>query len=313
MTKKLAIQMNEPQTLKFATDTTMLLGREAVKRGYEIYYYQPAALNFNNGELTALARKIEFFDDANNFYKQGDIETINLHEFDVVLMRQDPPFDMAYITATHLLEKLQPKVLVVNDPSGVRNSPEKLFPFDFPEFIPPTLITRSVNEVEEFLTKQQDIVLKPLYGYAGQSVFRIKQGDSNLNSLLEMFFATSIEPIIAQKFIPEIKTMDKRVIVIDGKVTAIMGRVPASNDIRANFRVGGTGLKIDQNERDVMIGEKIGIELKKRKIMLAGIDIIGDYLTEINVTCPTGLIKSNALYGLKQESIFWDAVENRLK
>ena len=310
--KKLAIQMDAVETLKPQTDTTILLGTEAIRRGYSVYYYLPSALNFKNGELTAKARPVSFCADSSHYYMQGDYETISLNAMDVVLMRQDPPFNMAYITATHLLERLKPDTLVVNDPYHVRNAPEKLFMFDFAEFTPPTLITREVEQIEGFLQEHQDIVLKPLYGYAGQAVFRIKEGDSNLHSLLEMFFANSPEPIIAQRFIPEIKTMDKRVIVIEGKVSAIMGRVPASHDIRANMRVGGTGVKIDWQERDVMIGETIGAVLEKRGIVLAGIDIIGNYLTEINVTCPTGLVKSNALYGLNQESLFWDAVETRL-
>ena len=310
--KTVAIQMDAVETLKPQTDTTLLLGLEAMKRGYKIYYYLPEALTFKNGEITAKARPVTFYKDSERYYNYEAFETINLREVDVVLMRQDPPFNMSYITATHILERLKPDTLVVNDPFSVRNAPEKLFMFEFPEFVPPTLITREVAEIELFLGEHHDIVLKPLYGYAGQAVFRIKQGDSNLSSLLEMFFGNSQEPIIAQRFIPEIKTMDKRVIVIDGKVSAVMGRVPASNDIRANMRVGGTGVKIQWSDRDVMIGEKIGAELVKKGIVLAGIDIIGDYLTEINVTCPTGLVKSNALYGLQQESLVWDAIEARL-
>jgi glutathione synthase len=227
-------------------------------------------------------------------------------------MRQDPPFNMAYVTATHLLEMLAPKPLVVNDPAAVRNAPEKIYMFGFPQFVPPTLITRDVSAIESFLKEQGEIVIKPLYGYAGISVFRIKQGDTNLHSLLEMFFGASAEPIIAQRFLPEIATMDKRILVIDGKVTAVMGRVPAQGDIRANMRVGGTGVKVEASARDLLIGETVGKELASYGILLAGLDVIGEHLTEINVTCPTGLIRSNALYGIKQESIFWDAVEKRL-
>lgn len=310
--KTLAIQMNAVATLNPHTDTTLLLGLEAQRRGYQLHYYLPEHLTFRNGEITARARPVRFDSNPDHYYTQGEMATINLHEVDVVLMRQDPPFDMAYITATHILERLQPSTKVVNDPFHVRNAPEKLFMFDFPEFVPPTLITRSEANIAHFLAEHHDIIIKPLYGYAGQSVFRIRQGDSNLNALLEMFFATSAEPVIAQRFIPEIRTMDKRVIVIDGKVTAIMGRVPAADDIRANMRVGGTGVQIEWQERDRMIGETIGKELVKRGIILAGIDIIGEYLTEINVTCPTGLVKSNLLYKLKQESLFWDAVEKQL-
>jgi len=313
MKKKLAIQMDAVESLNPHTDTTMLLGREALQRGYEVYYYLPKDLTFLNGDITAKARKITFHKDPDNYYTAGKWQTFNLRDVDVVLMRQDPPFNMEYITATHLLEMLQPDVLVVNDPFHVRNAPEKLFMFQFPEFIAPTLITRNADAIENFLSEHKDIVLKPLYGYAGQSVFHVKQGDSNFHALLETFFGNSGEPIIAQRFIPEIKTMDKRIIVIDGKVTAIYGRVPAKGDIRANMRVGGTSIKIAWSKRDILIGETIGKELVKRGILLAGIDVIGDYLTEINVTCPTGLIKSNELYNLKQESLLWDAIEKRLR
>lgn len=307
--KKLAIQMDAVESLNPRTDTTMLLGREAIRRGYEVYYYLPSDLTLNNGEVTARAHKIIFHADPDDYYTASPAQELSLHEVDVVLMRQDPPFNMEYITATYLLEMLKPDVLVVNDPLHVRNAPEKLFMFNFPQFVPPTIITRNVEKIENFLSEHKDIVIKPLYGYAGQAIFRIKQGDSNLHSLLEVFFGNSREPIIAQRFIPEIKTMDKRILVIDGKVSAIYGRVPAHGDIRANMRVGGTGVKIDWPERDLLIGETIGKELVKRGILLAGIDVIGDYLTEINVTCPTGLIKSNELYGLKQECLFFDAIE----
>ncbi len=313
MKKILAIQMDPVESINPRTDTTMLLGLEALERGYDVYCYQPKDLIFLNGAITARARQVTFHKNPDAYFTAGGWQIINLREADVVLMRQDPPFNMEYITATHLLEMLQPDVLVVNDPFHVRNAPEKLFMFRFPQFLAPTLISRDVQTIEDFLGTHQDIVLKPLYGYAGQSVFRVKKGDSNFHALLEMFFGSSNEPIIAQLFIPEIKTMDKRIIVINGKVTAIYGRVPAKDDIRANMRVGGTGIKIEASERDIRIGETVGKELVKRGILLAGLDVIGDYLTEINVTCPTGLVGSNALYNLKQESVFWDAVESKLK
>jgi glutathione synthase len=285
---------------------------EATRRGYQVYYYLPRDLTFEEGEITARARPIEFRNDPNDYYSAGQWQVLNLREASVVLMRQDPPFDMAYITATHLLEMLQPDVLVVNDPFHVRNAPEKLFMFQYPQLVPPTMITRDVEAVEAFLVNQGDIVIKPLYGFAGHSVFRIRQGDTNLHSLLEMFFTVSKEPVIAQRFLPEIRSMDKRVIIIDGKISAIMGRVPADDDIRANFRVGGSGVRVDPTARDIEIGETVGRDLAERGILLAGLDVIGDYLTEINVTCPTGLPKSNAIYGLQQERVFWDAVERKL-
>lgn len=312
MSRIVAIQMDPVESINPRSDTTLLLGMEATRRGYEVYHYHPRDLTFEEGEITARARTVEFRNDPDDYFTAGDWEVLNLREADVVLMRQDPPFDMAYITATHLLEMLQPEVLVVNNPFHVRNAPEKLFMFQFPQFVPPTMITRDAEAIQAFLATQQDIVLKPLYGYAGHSVFRMKQGDTNLNSLLEMFFATSKEPIIAQRFLPEIRTMDKRILIIDGRISAVLGRVSAEDDIRVNMRVGGTGVRADTNARDIEIGETVGRELAERGILLAGLDVIGDYLVEINVTCPTGLHKSNAIYGLQQERIFWDAVESRL-
>ncbi len=307
-----AIQMDPVESINPRTDTTLLLGMEATRRGYDVYHYLPRDLTFEQGEITARARPVEFRNDPDDYYTVGQWQVLNLREADVVLMRQDPPFDMAYITATHLLEMLQPEVLVVNDPFYVRNSPEKLFMFQYPQFVPPTMITRDAEAVEAFLATQGDIVIKPLYGYAGHSVFRLRQGDTNLHSLMEMFFSISKEPIIAQRFLPEIRTMDKRVIIVDGKISAVMGRVPAEDDIRANFRVGGSGVRVDPSARDMEIGEAVGRDLLERGILIAGLDVIGDYLTEINVTCPTGLPKSNAIYGLQQERMFWDAVEQRL-
>lgn len=313
MSRIVAIQMDPVESINPLGDTTLLLGMEATRRGYQVYHYLPQDLTFEEGEITARARPVEFRSDPDDYYTVGDWQVLNLREASVVLMRQDPPFDMAYITATHLLEMLQPDVLVVNDPFSVRNAPEKLSMFYFPEFVPPTMITRDPEAVEAFLATQGDIVIKPLYGFGGHSVFRMQQGDTNLHSLLEMFMGISKEPIIAQKFLPEIRSMDKRVIVIDGKVSAILGRVPADDDIRANLRVGGTGTGVEPTPRDMEISEKVGRMLADRGILLAGLDIIGDYLTEINVTSPTGMVKSNAIYGIHQERIFWDAVESRLK
>ncbi len=312
MTRTLAIQMDPLESINPLSDTTLLLGVEAAKRGYKVFCYQPGDLTFNNGEVAALAQPVVLRDDPGNYYTAGERKHISLHTMDVILMRQDPPFNMEYITATHLLEMLAPDALVVNDPFHVRNAPEKLFMFHFQKFVPPTVITRNVEIIEDFLREHGDIIIKPVYGYAGQSIFRITKRDSNLHALLEMFFSASKEPVIAQRFIPEIKTMDKRIIVIDGEVTAVMGRVPAKGEIRANMRAGGTGVRIKHSRRDMLIGKTVGKELARRGIMIAGLDVIGEYLTEFNVTCPTGLVKSNALYGIRQEKMFWDAVEKKL-
>ena len=309
---RVAIQMDPIASINPRTDTTLLLGVEAIRRGYEVFYYVPSALTFKAGEVIAQAHPIELRNNPDDYHTLGESLTLNLTEMDVVLMRQDPPFDMAYITATHLLEMLAPRTLVVNDPAAVRNTPEKLFMFQFPQFVPPTLITRDAHAIEEFLKEHGHIVIKPLYGYAGHSVFSVKQGDTNLHALLEMFLGLSKEPVIAQRFLPEIRTMDKRILVIDGKISAVLGRVAAADDIRVNMRVGGQGVKTEPTARDIAIGETVGAELARRGIVLAGLDVIGEYLVEANVTCPTGFVRSNALYGLKQESIFWDAVEKRL-
>ena len=311
MSRSIAIQMDPLASINPKTDSTLLLGIEAIRRGHKVYCYLAGDLTFRAGELTARARPVQLRADPKDYYTVGEPVTLNLRTVDVVLMRQDPPFDMVYITATHLLEMLHPKPLVVNDPASVRNAPEKLFMFRYPQFVPPTLITRDTSTIEAFLKEYGEIVIKPLYGYGGQSVFRLKQGDTNLHALLEMFLSASGEPVIAQRYLPEIATMDKRIIVIDGKVTAVLGRVPAQGDIRANMRVGGTGVKVEASARDLLIGETVGKELASYGILLAGLDVIGEYLTEINVTCPTGLVKSNAIYGIKQESLFWDAVEKR--
>lgn len=313
MTKKIAIQMDPVESINPYSDTTMLLGLEAQKRGYQVYCYHPQDLSFHSGEILAHARLVTFKPEPGDHFTAAEWQTINLRQMQVVLMRQDPPFDMAYITATHLLEMLHPAPLVVNDPFYVRNAPEKLFMFRFPQFVPPTLISRRVPEIEAFLKTHHEIVIKPLYGYAGHSVFRIKQGDTNLYALLEMFFAHSKESVIAQRFLPEITTMDKRILVIDGKISAVYGRVAPAGDIRVNLRVGGTGVRTEPSARDLLIGETVGQELAKRGLLLAGLDVIGEYLVEINVTSPTGLVKSNALYGMQQERIFWDAVEKRLQ
>jgi len=313
MARRVAIQMDPLESINPHSDTTLLLGIEAIRRGYEVYTYLVSNLTFHAGEITARAHAVHLKNDPKDYFTIHKEVTLNLREMDVILMRQDPPFDMAYITATHLLEMLHPKPLVVNDPAAVRNAPEKLFMFRYPEFVPPTLITRDMAAIEAFLKAHGKIVLKPLYGYAGLSVFSMEQGDTNLHALLEMLLSSFKEPIIAQRFLPEIKSMDKRIIVIDGKVSAVMGRVPAKGDIRANMRAGGTGVKVEATERDLAIGGKVGRDLAERGILLAGLDVIGEYLTEINVTCPTGLVKSNAIYGLTQERTVWDAIEKRLQ
>ena len=313
MTRPLvAIQMDRVETLKPKTDSTLLLGMEAMRRGYDLCYYTPKQLSLLNGVPTAQVTDVQFFSDPDKFYKKGETRQLELQKAKVVLMRQDPPFDMEYITATHILERLHGKTLVSNDPASVRNAPEKLFLFDFPEFLAPTLISAEKEAIAAFRAEHKDVVIKPLYGYAGHNVFRLREEDGNLNALLELFFSTSREPVIVQKFLPEIKDGDRRIMLIDGEFAGMMGRMPAAGEIRANFRVGGSPAKAELSPQQKKICEALGPELKKRGLLFVGIDVIGDFLTEINVTCPTGIPGVNKLTGQKLESLVWDAIEKQL-
>lgn len=309
---KIAIQMDAIESIRVQTDSTYLLGLEAQKRRYSLFYYQPKDLSFREGTVRARGNFLHLKEDPKDYFGLGDSAHIDLKEMDVVLMRNDPPFDMAYITATHLLEHLAPDTLVVNDPFHVRNAPEKLFMHQFPEFVPPTLISSDREEIMAFRKEHGDIVIKPLYGYAGISVFHLKPEDSNLDALLETLRALSKEPVIAQKYIPGVKEMDKRIILIDGEIGGAVGRVPASGEIRANFRVGGTAAKTELTAREREICAALGPELKKRGLVFVGLDVIDGWLTEINVTSPTAIPAINRLNGVKLEAQIWDAIEARI-
>lgn len=310
MTLRVAIQADHPETWNVPTDTTLLLALEAQARGHMLYFYEPKHLALSEqGDITTLAHPAQFFADAKKCFVLGEPRTLNLREMDVVLLRQDPPFDMAYITTTFILEKLGSHTRVFNNPASVRNLPEKLFPLQFAEFMPPTLITADREAIAAFQAIHEDIVIKPLYGYAGTAVFHLKPGDGNLRALFDLYFAHSTEPLIAQKFLPEVKTGDRRIILIEGEFAAIMGRIPAEGEHRANFRVGGTAVKAECTPRQKAICDAVGPVLKKEGILIAGLDCIGDYLTEINITSPTAFPGINRLYTMKLEAHVWDTIE----
>jgi glutathione synthase len=313
MTLTVAIQMDPIDTIDITTDSTFILAIEAQARGYKLYHYLPQDLALTNGSIFANARPLKVNLKIGDHFQLGAQERLDLADVDVVLMRQDPPFDLSYITATHLLEHIHPKTLVVNDPAQVRNAPEKLFITHFPDLMPPTLITSNKEQILEFRTEYQDIIIKPLFGNGGAGVFHIKQDDENLNSLLEMFDKLYREPIIAQRYEPAVRDGDKRIILIDGEPVGALNRVPAMGESRSNLHVGGTAKKTTITKREGEICKLIGPTLKKRGLIFVGIDIIGDYLTEINVTSPTCLQEINFFDGTRLESDIWDAIILKLK
>ncbi len=312
MSLTVAIQMDPIETIDIDGDSSFVLALEAQVRGHGLYHYLPQHLSFRDGRVYARARPLEVRREAGNFASLGSEEIIDLAALDVVLMRQDPPFDMAYITATHLLEHVHPKTLVVNDPAEVRNAPEKLFVAQFPDLMPPTLISSDRQEIEAFRDQHQDIIVKPLYGNGGAGVFHITPGDENLNALLELFTELYREPIITQKYLSEVREGDKRVILIDGKAAGATNRVPPPGEARSNMHVGGRAEQSALTARDWEICEAIGPALRARGMIFVGIDIIGGYLTEINVTSPTGLQEINRFDGVTLEADIWDAIEGRI-
>lgn len=310
---RIAIQMDPMHTVDVNADTTFALAEAAQARGDEIWTYQPHDLSCLNGKLYAHARptKVQRIEDMPAIY--GEPVRLDLEaDVDVVLMRQDPPFDMSYITAAHLLELLKGKTLVLNDPEWVRSSPEKLFPLIFPGLLPDTLITRDLNEIARFRETHGDIIIKPLYGNGGAGVFKVTEQYSNYNSLLEIFMERSNEPFIAQAFLPDVSNGDKRILIIDGEAVGAINRVPKAGETRSNLHVGGTAEATELTETDKAICERIGPELKRRGLVLVGIDVIGDKLTEINVTSPTGVQELKRLSGIDAVAMFWEAVDRRL-
>lgn len=309
MALKVAVQMDHISTVNIAGDTTFALSLEAQKRGHELYHYTPDRLSMRDGVVSARLEKMEVRDIKGDHYTLGEPVRRDLSEMDVVLLRQDPPFDLNYITTTHLLERIHPKTLVVNDPAWVRNSPEKIFVTEFPDLMPETLITKDPQEVMDFRREFGDIILKPLYGNGGAGVFHLADGDRNLTSLLEMFGQLFKEPFIAQRYLKDVRAGDKRIILIDGEPVGAINRVPSETDARSNMHVGGRAEQSKLTPREREICERIGPSLKERGFILVGIDVIGDYMTEINVTSPTGIREIQRFDGTNIAALFWDAVE----
>ncbi len=310
MKLRVAIQMDLIDSINYHSDSTLMLGIEAVNRGHEVFYYTPDKLTYSDGKITARAHPAKFFD-GDLYYKLDDEFILNLNSVDVVLLRQDPPFDMTYLTTTYLLEQLR-GVLVVNNPASVRNHPEKLFPTLLREFMPPTLISADIDAIKSFYKEHKDIVLKPLYGYGGRAVMRLKDGDSNFYALTELLFAARKEPIIVQRFLPEVKSEDRRIILIDGEIAGAIGRIPDEGDIRANMRVGGVPVKVELTSKQKEICEALKQPLKDEGLIFVGLDVIGDWLTEINITSPTGLRAVKNLTGKNIAIDIWNAIESKI-
>ena len=313
MSLAVAIQMDPIESINIDADSTFVLALEAQKRGHALFHYLATALALERGRVTATARPLEVRRKKGEHFTLGAPRALDLAAVDVILMRQDPPFDMAYITATHLLEHVQRDTLVVNDPVQVRNAPEKLFVTHFAELMPPTLITTDRARILAFRDEHKDIIVKPLFGNGGAGVFHVAPGDENLNALLELFTQMYREPIMVQRYIPEVREGDKRIILVDGEPAGAVKRVPQAGEARANFHAGGAAKKSDLTQRDREICAAIGPALRERGLVFVGIDVIGNYITEINVTSPTGIQEINRLDGGAIEARIWDAIERRHK
>ncbi len=308
---KVAIQMDPIGSVNINADSTFRIAEEAQARGHELFYYTPDRLSYQEGRVLARGQALTVRRDVGNHATLGEMTEVDLAEFDVVWLRQDPPFDMFYITTTHLLQRLSPGTLVVNDPFWVRNSPEKLLVLDFPDLTPPTAIARDLETLRAFRAKHQDVIVKPLYGNGGAGVFRITPEDRNLASLHELFTGFSREPLIVQKFLPAVSKGDKRVILVDGEAVGAINRVPAEGETRSNMHVGGRPEKIGLSDRDREICARIGPVLREKGQIFVGIDVIGDWLTEINVTSPTGIQELERFDGVNIAAKIWEAIEAR--
>ena len=309
MPLRVACQMDPIERIDIRGDSTFAILLEAQKRGHDLFYYTPANLALHGDRLLARGETLHVTDKVGAHYKLSDPRIEDLSGQDVVLLRQDPPFDMAYITTTHLLERIHPKTLVVNDPAHVRNAPEKIFVLDFLDLMPPTIITRSLADVEAFRAKMKDVILKPLYGNGGAAIFRIAEGDTNTASLVELFQTVFREPFMVQQYRPEVADGDKRIILVDGEVAGAINRVPKPGETRSNLHVGGKAQATKLTPRDEEICARLAPELKRRGLLFAGIDVIGPYLTEINVTSPTGIRQVKEFGGPDISALIWDAIE----
>ena len=315
MSLRIAVQMDPLEKINISGDSTFAIMLGAQARGHTLFHYLAEDLTYQDGRVYAGAHAVTVQPVAGDHFKRGEFKILDLgKDVDVVLMRQDPPFDLGYITATHLLERVQGETLVVNDPAAVRNSPEKVWVLDFARFMPPTLVTRSLGATRAFLKEHGEIVVKPLHGFAGGSVFRIGSDGRNLASLMELFNRTYREPHVVQKFLPEISEGDKRIVLVDGEVAGAVNRVPGAGEIRSNLAVGGTGQKTELTAEELEICAVLGPELRRRGLLFVGIDVIGGkWLTEINVTSPTGLVAIDKFNGTDTPALLWDAIEARLQ
>src|SRR5437588_1010002 len=311
MKLNVAVQMDPIARINIRGDSTFALLLEAQQRGHGISYYTPDKLSLRGDELVAPVQLLTVRDEPGHHFTLGEPRRGPLAAFDVILLRQDPPFDLAYITSTHFLEHLHPKTLVVNDPASVRNAPEKLFVMQFPQLMPPTLITRDKAAIERFRKEHGEIVIKPLHGHGGAAVFKVAEKDANFGSLYDLFYTTFREPWVVQQFLPAVAKGDKRIILVDGVARGAVNRVPAENDIRSNMVRGGAAAATELSPREQEICETIGPELKRRGLIFAGIDVIDGYLTEINVTSPTGLRAIAKLGGPDLASVIWGVIEKK--
>ncbi len=309
MTLKVAFQMDPITDVNINADSSFRIAEEAQVRGHELFYYTPDNLAYENGKITARGHFMTVQRVEGDHVTLGDEVSVDLADFDVVWLRQDPPFDMGYITTTHLLDRIHPDTLVVNDPFWVRNYPEKLLVLDFPELTPPTTIARNLDTIKAFKDEHSDVILKPLYGNGGAGVFRLGPQDRNLASLHELFSGINSEPLIVQKFLPDVSNGDKRVILVDGEPVGAINRVPAAGETRSNMHVGGRPEKVGLTERDLEICAAIGPLLREKGQVFVGIDVIGDYLTEINVTSPTGIQELERFDGTNIAEKIWMAIE----
>ena len=309
MPLNIACQMDPIESIDVPGDSTLALLLAAQDRGHEIFYYTPSNLSLRDGRLLARGAALTVRDEPGNHFDLSDHRIVDLGELDVVLLRQDPPFDMAYITTTHMLERIHPQTLVVNDPAHVRNAPEKIFVLDFADLMPPTLVTRNLEDVKAFREEFSDIIVKPLYGNGGAAVFRLQPGDSNLAALVELFQQGWREPFMVQQYRPEVRAGDKRIILVDGEVGGIINRVPAPDEARSNMHVGGRAEPVDLSDRDREICAALAPELKRRGLIFTGIDVIGPYLTEINVTSPTGIREVKKFGGADIAVLIWKCIE----
>ncbi|API59426.1 glutathione synthase [Tardibacter chloracetimidivorans] len=309
---RVAVQMDPLETINIAGDSTFAIMLSAQARGHSLYHYVPGDLSYREGTVSTPARPVTVQRVEGGHFSFGERVTLDLREdVDVVLMRQDPPFDLAYITATHLLERVQDRTLVVNDPAAVRNAPEKLFVLDFQQFMPPTLVTRRLEDARDFHAEHGEVVVKPLYGNAGSAVFHIGRKDANLAALVELFGQVWREPFMVQKFLPDVALGDKRIVLVDGVATGGVNRLPKAGEIRSNLAVGGKGEATALTPREEEICAAIGPELARRGLVFVGIDVIAGYLTEINVTSPTGIVAIDKFNGTDTPALIWEAIERK--